>query len=533
MKKILKGTLTSLLLVSLATPGFAENRKGAVTLSPFVGGYVLDSDQREESDPMFGLRAGYNFTKNFGAEAMFGYSLTETRPRYGSRETDLYRYGVDLLWHFMPDNNFVPFIVLGGGGTNFNIPNTPSAESHYAGTVSYGGGVKYFVNPDIALRGDVRHAILVHDTGDNNFEYSVGLTFNFGGERKAVAAITETSAPAPADTVAPTVSFTTPANGDTAVPLNQKASVAFSEPMDQKSMSASTFTVKQGSKRVSGEVSSTDSTATFTPANYLEKGKVYTATVTTGAKDKAGNKLANNYMWEFSTGPVADTTPPSVTFTSPVKGAPAAPVSQKVNAAFSEPMDPATITATTFTLKQGKTPVSGTVTSTGSTASFTPSRNFEKGKAYTATVTTGAKDLAGNALTRDYVWDFTAFAEPRVIGCLATLNKSHFDFDSAKISENGKTILDANILVLKSDPNMTIRIAGHTSAAGSDAYNQKLSERRAQAVKDYLVKGGIDANRISTIGYGEKYPAQHEANPSDRLSAAALANMRVVVEIIE
>ncbi|MDD2309833.1 MAG: outer membrane beta-barrel domain-containing protein [Desulfuromonadaceae bacterium] len=424
MKKILKGTLTSLLLVSLATPGFAENRKGAVTLSPFVGGYVLDRDQREESRPEFGLRAGYNFTENFGAEAMFGYSLTETKQQYGSREADRYRYGVDLLYHFMPDGKFVPFIALGGGGTNFNIPNTPSAENHNAGLVDYGGGVKYFVNPDIALRGDVRHVILVHDIGENNFEYSVGLTFNFGGERKAVAAITDTSAPA--DTVAPTVFFT-----------------------------------------------------------------------------------------------------------SPVNGAPAVPVSQKVNAAFSEPMDPATITPEIFTLKQGNTPVAGKLSSSGSTATFAPSRNFEKGKAYTATVTTGAKDLAGNALTRDYVWDFTAFAEPRVIGCLATLDNSHFDFDSANISENGKTILAANIVVLKNDPTMAIRVAGHTSAAGSEEYNQKLSERRAEAVKDYLVKGGIDANRISTIGYSEKYPAQHEADPSDRLSAAALANMRVVVEIIE
>lgn len=535
MKKILKGTLTGLLLVSMATPGFAENRKGAVTLSPFVGGYLLDGDQREENRPEFGLRAGYNFTKNFGAEAMFGYSLTETKEQYGSREADMYRYGVDLLYHFMPDNNLVPFIVLGGGGTNFNIPNTPSAESHYAGTVSYGGGVKYFVTPDIALRGDVRHAILVHDTGDNNFEYSAGLTFNFGGERKAVAAVAPVAdTSAPADTVAPTVSFTTPVNGDTAVPLNQRASVAFSEPMSQESLSASTFTLQQGSKPVSGKVTSTDSTATFTPAKSLEKGKLYTAVVTTGAKDKAGNNLDNNYMWEFSTGPVADTTPPTVTFTSPANGAPAVAVSQNVSAAFSEPMDLATITAATFTVKQGKTPLEGKLTFAASNATFVTTRYLEKGKVYTATVTTGAKDLAGNALAHDYVWNFTAFAEPRVIGCLAMLGNSHFSFNSVEISPDGKTVLDNNVVVLKNDPKMMIRIAGHTSAAGSDEYNQKLSERRAQSVKDYLVKtGGVEADRISTIGYGEKDPAQHEVNPADKLSDAALANMRVVVEIIE
>ncbi|MBW4055605.1 MAG: OmpA family protein [Proteobacteria bacterium] len=437
MKKILKGTLTSLLLVSLATPGFAENRKGAATVSPFVGGYVLDKDQHEESRPIFGLRAGYNFTQNIGAEAMFGYSLTETKLGYGSKETDMYRYGVDLLYHFMPDSNFVPFIAVGGGGTNFNTPNTPSAKSHYAGLVDYGGGVKYSVTPDIALRGDVRHVILVHDLGDNNFEYSAGLTFQFGGERKAVAALVEPAAPA--------------------APIAPAAPVA-----------------------------------------------------------------------------PADTTPPTVTFTSPVNGAPAAPVSQNVSAAFSEPMDSATITAATFTLKQGKTPVSGRVTSSASNAIFTPARNLEKGKVYTATVTTGAKDLAGNALKHDYVWKFTAFAEPRVIGCLTTLGNSHFEFNSVEISRDGKTVLDNNALILKNDPKMMIRIAGYTSAAGSDEYNQKLSERRAQSVKDYLVKtGGIDADRISTIGYGEKNPAQREANPSDKLSAAALANMRVVVEIVE
>ncbi|NTW99872.1 MAG: outer membrane beta-barrel domain-containing protein [Geobacteraceae bacterium] len=531
MKKVLNKILPAILLVTLATPGFAENRQGAATVSPFVGGYVLDKDQREESRPVFGLRAGYNFTENFGAEAMFGYSLTETRLPYGSRETDRYRYGVDLLYHFMPQSNLVPFVVLGGGGTNFNTPNTPSAKSHYAGLVNYGAGVKYFVTPDLALRGDVQHVLLVHDTGDNNLEYSVGLTFNFGGKRKTVAAITDTSV---ADTDAPKVVFTAPVNGATAVPVNQKASVAFDEDMDQDTLTSSTFTVKQGTTPVSGTVTSTGTTATFTPAHYFEKDKTYTATVTTGAKDLAGNKMAGNYQWAFTTGLAADTTAPTVTFTSPVKGATAAPVKQKINAAFSENMDPASINSATFTVKQGTTTVPGKLTSSASTVTFTPARDLEKGKQYTATVTTGAKDLAGNGLAKNYVWDFKAYAPPKVIGVLATLENSHFDFNSSEISENGKTILNANSKALKANPAMKIRIAGYTSAAGSEEYNQLLSERRAVSVKNYLVKtGGIDENRLSTIGYGEASPAKHEATPSDKYSAEAYANMRVVIEIIE
>ena len=531
MKKILNKLLPGILLVTLATPGFAENRQGAATVSPFVGGYLLDHDQREKDRPIFGLRAGYNFTQNIGAEAMFGYSLSETKPQFGSKETDLYRYGVDILYNFMPDNNLVPFIAIGGGGTNFNTPHTPGAESHYAGLVDYGGGVKYFVTPDIALRADVRHAILIHDAGDNNFEYSVGLTFQFGGVKKAVAVGTETTEVA--DVTAPTVIFTSPANGDRDVQVNKKVMVAFSEEMDTATFTGATFSLKQGRTPVSGKLTTTESTVAFIPASDLEKGKNYNATVSTGAKDMAGNALASNYEWGFTTGVAADTTAPTVTFTSPVKGAPAAAVSQKVSVAFSEPMDPATITATTFTLKEGKTPVSGKVTSNASNTSFTPTRNLEKGKTYTATVTTGAKDLAGNALTRDYVWDFTAFAAPKVIGRLGTLDNSHFDFDSVKISEDGKTVLDNNITILKNDPKLMIRIAGYTSAAGTEEYNQKLSERRAEAIKAYFVKGGIDANRLSTIGYGEMNPAQYEANPSDKKSATALANMRVVLEIIE
>ena len=541
MKIIFNKILPGILLVTLATPGFAENRQGAATVSPFVGGYVLDKDQHEESRPMLGLRAGYNFTRNLGAEAMFGYSLTETKQNYGSKETDLYRYGVDILYHFMPDSNFVPFIAIGGGGTNFNTPNTPSAKSHYAGLVNYGGGVKYFVADNVALRGDVRHAVLVHDLGDNNLEYSVGLTFQFGGEKKAVAAVSggekKTVAVAEitevADTTAPTVTFTSPARGDKSVPVSQKVNVAFSEEMDTATFTGATVTLKQGKTPVSGKLTHTDSTVTFSPVNELEKGKDYTATIT-GTKDLAGNVLASSYEWGFTTGLVADTTAPTVAFTSPVKDATAAPVKQKINVAFSENMDPSTISAETFTLKQGNTNVSGKVTSSGSNATLAPITKLEKGKTYTATITAGTRDLSGNALAKDHVWNFKAYSVPTVVGVLAKLEASHFNFDSVEINENGKTILNHNAKALKADPKMIIRIAGYTSAAGTDEYNQGLSERRAETVKQYLVKtGGIDASRITTIGYGETNPAKYEADPSDKLSDAALANMRVVLEVIE
>ena len=536
MKKILKSILQGLLLITLATPGFAENREGAYTLSPYVGGYFLDTAQRDENRPIFGLRGGHNFTENWGAEASAGYSLTETKEEFGTRETDVFRYGLDALYHFMPEAKLVPFIAVGVGYTNFKTANTPSIKEHSAGLFNYGGGLKYFVAPDVALRGDVRHAVLSHeigndnDAGNNNLEYSVGLTFLFGGERKSVAATS--------DTDAPQVTFTSPANGATDVPGHRKINVAFNEEMDPSTITTATLKVTGGPgvPPVTGKVDydGTTTTAIFTPTTELSNNIRYTATVTTGARDKAGNRLAHNYEWTFTTGLAADKVAPTVLFVAPVNAATAAPLDQKVNAAFSEAIDPATITAATFTLKQGTTPVSGKVTSNASVATFTPASDYEKGKAYTATITTGAKDLAGNALASNYVWNFTALAAPKIVpAVLITLEDSHFLYDNAEITENGKTILNLNAKVLKENPKMKIRIAGYASASGTEEYNQKLSEKRATAVKEYLVKAGeIDRNRLTKIGYGETRPAEFEAVPSDIYSEEAKANMRVLFEII-
>src|SRR5439155_13604898 len=89
--------------------------------------------------------------------------------------------------------------------------------------------------------------------------------------------------------------------------------------------------------------------------------------------------------------------------------------SQKIAAAFSEAMDPLTITPGTFTLKQGTTAVAGTVSYAGVTATFTPASALAPLTKYTVTVTTGARDLAGNALASNFVWSFTTGATPHTI----------------------------------------------------------------------------------------------------------------------
>jgi len=212
---------------------------------------------------------------------------------------------------------------------------------------------------------------------------------------------------AAADRTPPSVSFTIPANAATGVPVNQKVSATFSAAMLPSSVTTETFTLKQGATPVAGTVSYIGKTGTFTPSSYLAINTTYTATITTGAQDLAGNVAASNYVWSFTTGAVVDTTAPTVTSTDPANGATNVALNNKVAVAFSKAMDPLTITPINFTLKQGGAPITGTVTYAGFTAIFSPADNLAAGTTYTATITTGVRDLGGNTLVDGFVWSFT------------------------------------------------------------------------------------------------------------------------------
>lgn len=123
-------------------------------------------------------------------------------------------------------------------------------------------------------------------------------------------------------------------------------------------------------------------------------------------------------------------------------------------------------------------------------------------------------------------------SEPKAMVTLVVLEDNHFEFDKSAITREGEAILDQNIKILNENPKVKIRIAGYTSAHGTVDYNQKLSERRAEAVRDYLIKGGIAPDRLTTIGYGKTRPAEYEPIPENIYSKEAKANMRVLFEVI-
>jgi hypothetical protein len=212
------------------------------------------------------------------------------------------------------------------------------------------------------------------------------------------------------DLTAPAVITVVPANASITAPVTTKASITFSEAMNPATINSTSISLKQGTTLIAGAVTLSGTTATFTPSAALAAGKVYTGTVTTSAKDAAGNALAANYTWSFTTAATSDVTAPVVSSVVPANNATAIAVSSKPAVTFSEAMDAATITSSTFTLKQGSASIPGVVAYTGTTATFTPSAVLAANQVYTGTITTGAKDASGNAIAANYTWSFTTAA---------------------------------------------------------------------------------------------------------------------------
>src|SRR6202011_3944656 len=209
----------------------------------------------------------------------------------------------------------------------------------------------------------------------------------------------------------PMVVSVTPANGATAVPVASLLTATFNKAMNPTTLNTSTFAVTgPAGASVTGTVTYSGTTATFTPATLLAANSMYTATISTSVTDAIGTALANNFVWSFTTGTI-----PTVISTNPVNGAINIPINRKITATFSEAMNPATVTAAgvfSLTVTTGGAVVPGTATfvTANNTVIFSPTANLLPNTQYTATISTAAKSAAGNGLAAHYVFSFTTGA---------------------------------------------------------------------------------------------------------------------------
>lgn len=117
------------------------------------------------------------------------------------------------------------------------------------------------------------------------------------------------------------------------------------------------------------------------------------------------------------------------------------------------------------------------------------------------------------------------------VGCaikqVRVLDGVNFEYNSAKLTATARRILDEEAAVMRRSPNFRVAVQGHTDSQGSDAYNQTLSEKRAASARDYLVQQGVNADRLSTRGFGESQPVASNATAEGRAR-----NRRVELEVL-
>jgi hypothetical protein len=292
--------------------------------------------------------------------------------------------------------------------------NTTYVASYFAPKGHYSANNSFFASTGVdnaplhALKDGLDGANGVYNYSASAFPASTFQSSNYWVDVVFVPA---------ASTTPPTITSVSPANNSSGASLNALVTATFSEPMNASTINGATFLlVDSTSRQVPGTVTynTSSATATLTPTAALTTSTTYTATVksgSSGVKDSNGNALTADFVWSFSTG--ADTTPPTVTSVSPLAGAAGVAATAAVNAVFSEPVNPSTVTGGTFQLfGPGNSLIAATVTYTSGsqTASLQPTAALASLTTYTAVVTggsSGVKDLAGNALASNFTWSFT------------------------------------------------------------------------------------------------------------------------------
>jgi hypothetical protein len=376
-----------------------------------------------------------------------------------------------------------------------------SGGAAVTGTVTYDPAnfVATF-EPDVALTSSTLYSATVlssvQDLAGNTMVANHFWTFTTGTQ---------------ADTTPPTVVSTTPPNSATGVSSYAPVTALFSEALNSSTVTTTSFTLSTNGNATLGSVSYSNLTATFTPQNGLLGGEIYTATLTTLIEDMAGNAMTTDYSWSFTTSVNGDTFPPEYVSTDPADLETDVPTNKLITALFNEALNPSTVNTSSFTLTAGGNAVTGTVSYSGMTATFTPASDLTASTVFTAELTTMIEDLAGNAMVTPHTWTFTTGAAPDLTAPTVTstdpvdqaievpLNKqviAVFDkqIDAATVTNASFTLMDGTNPVsgsVSATNGTTVRFIPSADLSGSTTYTATLTTQITDLVGNPLAANYI------------------------------------------
>jgi OOP family OmpA-OmpF porin len=467
MQKLTRILCASLVISALAA-GVASARNKAETfnLTPFVGGYAFDGRQHLEMRPIYGLRGGYNFTERVGVEGVFGYVATEATR--GGADASVYNYRLEALYHFFPESRLVPYLAAGYGLITVD-QDKQTKTTH--GAFNYGPGVKYFLTDAWALRGDVRHLISNQDRTLNNLEYTVGLGYFFGGAK-----------PAPAPVVAPPPVPAAPTSNLTVTP--GKIYAGESATLNWNSLNATDCDIQPAVGKVPPQGSRTVSPSTTT-AYALS-----------------------------CTGPGGSTSSSASLDVSPKPAPTVAPVVADADGdGVPDSLDKCPNTPRGVTVDQDGCPIDSDKDGVYDYLDKCPDTPL------------GVK-VDGNGCPLDTdgdgVLDYLDKCPDTPKGVKVDKNGCPFPVDKPCETITLNILFDTNKTDIKSQYHDELKkvgdflnkysagtavIEGHTDSVGSADMNMKLSKRRADSVRAYIIeKFGVKSERVIAKGYGETKP---------------------------
>jgi hypothetical protein len=270
-----------------------------------------------------------------------------------------------------------------------------------------------------------------------------------------------------------------------AIGTTRQVAVLFSKPMDPASINTSSFVVTGAAGTVTYDT--TNQIAAFKPLGAFAPDAVYNASITAAARDSSGTPLAAPFLFSFTTRATADTSLPTIAAVNVAAGATCVPLDQVIKVTFTEQMDSLTINPSTVFIEG----VAGSVTYdvVSHNATIKPSAALAANTKYTITVTTGAKDLGGNAMAAPFHQTFTT--GPCQSGEVSTVALCPFIGDFSVLA--GSTVTNTGSSVVSGDVGVSPGTAVTGFPPGLAGGTIHLADGAAAQAQATLTAGYIDA----------------------------------------
>jgi OmpA-OmpF porin, OOP family len=516
----------------------------SISVTPYIGGYFFSSSDGLNPTALYGVRFSYDTVGNsvvdtLGVEGTVDYFSTTTRT--GSKSVDGYLLRLNAVYSFTPRNKLVPFFAIGLGDRQVNR----DSGSDNRGILDYGLGLKYYIRDYLALRVDARQLFVYKDVSTtNNFEFATGLTYLFGKDHKKVVRAVKAPTGEPEKPLQPETLEKLGAYGPGVIGIPAEPTPFEPEPAPPFKKG---LAFKPEAPKPSEEVAPVPA-----PAEPLQQPAAAPAQAQPSTEPKPEAAPAA----KPSTEPKPEAAPeakPSIE-TKPEAAPPAKPSTETKPEGAPPQSEPATELkpepATELKPEAApaqKVPAQAPATSAAPVRS--PAQAAQDRPATPPKALQQEAPAVSTHPTEPVPAPTTAPAAPPEIPAAASpahpesREAQHkvvkrvtveFQFSSNELEPRYQKVLREVAAAIRSKGSVpyNITVQGHTDNIGGMAGNIALSLRRAESVKNALVKLGLPAERITTNGFGFSKPIADNATAKGRQRNRRAVAV-IVIEITE